>query len=479
MFFTYLRRELQRRLKQAMVVAIGLAIGIGLVMVVSSASAGVKTAQGKVLHSLYGVGTDMTVTEAAAPGTGGPQRFGFGSGSGSAPTVSPGTQISRNTLRPTPGEAAFPASDVSEVASLRGVAAATGGLMLTDTSFSGTIPSSSTGSSGAASGGPSSSFSISSFTVDGVQISRSGVGPLGASQITKGAYFASDQNDALVAIVSSSYATQYDLAVGSTVDVAGDTLSVIGLASTSSSTADVFIPLGTAQTLASLTNEVTIIYVSASSSSDISSIAAAVKKEIPKATVTTSASLASEVTGSLQSASNLATNFGKWLSIIALIVAVLIAALLMMAAVSRRVQEFGTLKAIGWRTRRIVGQVMGEGITLGLVGGVVGIVLGVAGSAIISAIAPSLKATVGSAFATGGGGFGAGSVFGSGSGPPSSIARRPGAGAFTAAHTVLVHLSAPLQGARSGSPWCWRSPVVSSPAPSAPGGRPGYAPQPP
>jgi ABC-type antimicrobial peptide transport system permease subunit len=32
--------------------------------------------------------------------------------------------------------------------------------------------------------------------------------------------------------------------------------------------------------------------------------------------------------------------------------------------VSRRVREFGTLKALGWRTRRVVGQVMGEALAM-------------------------------------------------------------------------------------------------------------------
>ena len=81
MFFTYLGRELRRRRKAALVVASGLALGIALVIVVSSVSSGMSQAQDKVLQSLYGLGTDMTVTKAAAPpraGGGGRPRFKFG-----------------------------------------------------------------------------------------------------------------------------------------------------------------------------------------------------------------------------------------------------------------------------------------------------------------------------------------------------------------------------------------------------------------
>ena len=66
MFFTYLRRELRRRMRQAILIAFGLAVGIGLVITVTALSTGVRNAQSTVLHSLYGVGTDVTVTKAPA-----------------------------------------------------------------------------------------------------------------------------------------------------------------------------------------------------------------------------------------------------------------------------------------------------------------------------------------------------------------------------------------------------------------------------
>src|SRR6266705_5860988 len=64
MFVTYLVRELRRRMRQAVFIALGLALGVGLVITVTAASAGVKNAQGTVLHALYGVGTSLTVTKA-------------------------------------------------------------------------------------------------------------------------------------------------------------------------------------------------------------------------------------------------------------------------------------------------------------------------------------------------------------------------------------------------------------------------------
>jgi ABC-type lipoprotein release transport system permease subunit len=431
-YLTYIRRELRRRLKQSLVVALGLAIGIALVVTVSAASAGVKHAQRQVLHSLYGVGTDMTVTRSAARSQVGPQRFrGFG-----PPPASGKQKLSRDVLHPQPGAATLPASDVAKVASQAGVAKASGGLVLTDTKFAGTIVVTPNGGGFRSSGARSAqrpNFSLDQLTVDGVEIGSGAVGPLSSSQITSGSYFRSSDSSALVAVVSATYATQHSLHVGSTISVAGKKLKVIGLARVSSGAADVYLPLATAQKLAGLKGKVTTIYVSVASASKVSTVASEIKSALPSATVSTSADLAKQVSGALSNAASLTSSLGRWLSIAALAVAFAVAGLLMMAAVARRVREFGTLKAIGWRTRRVVAQVVGEGLALGLLGGLVGILLGVAAAAAISAAAPSLTATVGSSFATAGG---FGPVVTNGAGPA-----RP----FGGAESVLVHLTAPLQ----------------------------------
>jgi hypothetical protein len=64
---------------------------------------------------------------------------------------------------------------------------------------------------------------------------------------------------------------------------------------------------------------------------------------------------------------------------------------------ANRVREFGTLKALGWRSRRIIRQIMGEALVIGLVGGVAGVALGFGGAALVQALAPPLTATTGTA----------------------------------------------------------------------------------
>ena len=466
MFFIYLRRELRRRMRQVIFISLGLAVGIGLVITVTAASAGVAEAQGAVLHSLYGVGTDITVTKAPAGGSGGP--FGFrvrgrtGTGTGARPTrPAPGTKFSRSVLL---NRALGPISStsVTSISGLHGVAAAGGALALTDLSISGTVPNVTAGGGGGFGGGGgtggggggggfASSFSTNTFTVNGTQLTAGEVGPLSSSKITSGRTFTSADASSNVAVVNSSYAKQNKLTTSSKISVGGTSFKVIGIVKQpqGGSPANVYIPLGRAQALAGMKNQVNTIYVAASSSTMISTVSKEITHVTPKATVTTSSDLANEVSGSLASASSLARNLGKWLAIAVLAAAFLLASLLTISAVSRRVREFGTLKALGWRSRRIVGQVLGESVTIGIIGGLGGIVLGFAGVALVSRLAPPLTATTGlttgsatpggaRAFA-GGAPPGGGGGFGGGGGGGGGGFRRLAADATSA---VTVHLNA-------------------------------------
>ncbi len=429
MFFTYLYRELRRRMRQLIFISLGLAVGIGLVVTVTAASAGVKNAQGTVLHALYGVGTDITVTQSPAAGSSGPLRFNFGGGGRSGYT--PGTRLNRTSLA-APGLGPLKASSVTAISHLRYVSADAGALVLTETHITGTIPVS--GYSGG-----TGSFNISSFSVDGVQLSSARVGVLSSATLTSGRTFTMADANSDVALAGSGYATSNKLKAGSTVTVDGVTFTVIGIVSMpqGSATVDVFIPLARAQALSGLKGEVNTIYVSAASAADIGSVAAEISRILPKATVTTSSDLASEVTGSLASAATLASSLGRWLAIAVLAAAFLLAGVLMMAAVSRRVREFGTLKALGWRSGRVVGQVMGEALALCLLGGVIGVGLGAAGAGIVDAVAPRLTASPGL------GTFGRAGYFG-----------RPGGfrqAAATAGRAVTIHLSAPVSASAIGA----------------------------
>jgi ABC-type antimicrobial peptide transport system permease subunit len=385
------------------------------------------------------------------------------------------SKIDNNTLSAGGTLASLASSNVTSIAKMDNVAAAAGGLTLNDRTISGTVPAlnfngggggfSRGGSSGSGGGNPSSfgaNFNINAFTVNGVDIADGELGPLSTGKISSGRTFTTADNASDVALVDSSYATQNKLKVGSTIAVgnsknAATNFKVVGIVSepAGDNPADVYIPLGVAQSLANLKNDVNTIYVTASNSGAISSVASAISTAVPGSTVTDQNTLASEVTGSISSAASLANNLGKWLAIAVLIAAFFLASLLTMAAVTRRIREFGTLKALGWKSRRIVFQVMVEAVAIGIVGGVIGVGLGFAGAALVNKFSSPLTAslasnTTGSATPGGARNFGGGFGGGGGGFPTSGTGggNNPFRGAFSnaarTAGTVTEHLHAPV-----------------------------------
>ncbi|MGW3461542.1 ABC transporter permease [Streptomyces olivaceoviridis] len=443
MFFTYLRRELRRRRKAALVVASGLALGIALVIVVDSVSNGMGKAQDKVLQSLYGLGTDMTVTKAASASTGDAQRprFRFGAQNNGDDS----TQSSDRVM--VQGFQTLSASTVAKVGSQSGVSDAVGGLSLQVLKVSGQFTRGQFqqnesgggfqrgGGTGRPQGevkGGGADFDVNNYSVYGTDVTKPGLGPLTSSKITSGRTFKATETDAKVVVADSAYAKEKKYTAGSTVTIKGVTFTVIGIATADSgdSAANLYIPLKQAQTLGDAKDKVTTIYVKAADSKKIDSVKSAIQSHVSGTTVTTSADLADTVSGSLSTASSLAADVGTWLSLAVLVAAFLVAGLLTSSAVSRRVREFGTLKALGWRSGRVTRQVVGEAMVNGLVGGALGIALGLAGAYVVTAISPGLQAQVG-------GGTGGGLGGGGGAGFPGGPGRRT-------AKTLEVALTAPV-----------------------------------
>ncbi|NQX13255.1 FtsX-like permease family protein [Microbacteriaceae bacterium VKM Ac-2855] len=450
MFATYLRRELTNRKRQTAIIAVGMALAIALVILVNSFAAGVTNAQASVLQSVYGVGTDITVTQAAvAPteGEGGQpgQQFDFGSTDGATGTDGT-TSVSQSRLEAGRGTTTFAATALDSVTGVDNVAAAIGVLSLSNTTFDGSLPTQSdtggtetqaqgqmpSGDSTAAPGGGGGgfgggNFNVDSFTVLGLDPAGSAIGPLADVTLSDGRTFTAADAGQNVVVVDSNYATTASLSVGSTLNIGGTDFSVIGIVtsdSTDSTTAsNTYIPLDVAQTLSGETGNISSIYVQAASSNDIAQVQADIEAALPDNTVSTQADLASTVSGSLSTAGDLVSNLGTWLSLIVLIAAFLIAILFTISGVTRRTREFGTLKAIGWSNGRIVRQVAGESIVQGVIGGAAGIVLGLAGITIVNLIAPTLSgSSTATASAAGAGGPGGGGGFGGGPGAATTTA---------------------------------------------------------
>jgi ABC-type antimicrobial peptide transport system permease subunit len=248
---------------------------------------------------------------------------------------------------------------------------------------------------------PQTNISTTAYTIGGVDQKNPTMGVVTTAQVTKGRFLAPAGGKE--ALVATGYAAKHSLEVGSKLNLNGTSFTVVGLVSPplGGQSADVYLPLKQLQTLANEKNLANVILVHASSSGDVSRVKQEIQQALPQAQVASSKDVADTISGSLVDASNLSHDLGLALSIVAAAAAFLLAALLALSSVGKRVRELGTLKALGWTQRMVVRQIAGESLAQGILGGIFGIGLGVAVALAVDAFGPSLTAssTSGSDFA--------------------------------------------------------------------------------
>jgi ABC-type lipoprotein release transport system permease subunit len=396
---------------------------------VNALSTGLDRAQAAVLEPLTGLGTDMSVSrpidfsdtddsgfpdlsererdQLRAENGGG--RFGL------RDLGEPGTAFSRDTFVST-AQLSFPASAVGTIRDLEGVESAVGGLTLNSIHIEGTVPEEAPqrGAFQGPGAGPPENIDVSNLSVTGVDPRNHELGAITPGQVTSGRYFGS--GEAREAILNESYASRENLALGDTLRLGGKSFTVVGIAETplGGQSSDAYLELSQLQELADRAGRVNTVYVRAESSDDVGAVAESIEKAVEGASVTTAEDLADRVSGTLVDAKNLAGTLGTALAVVGLLSAFLIASLLTLSSVAKRIRELGTLKALGWSQRLVVRQVTGESLIQGLLGGALGVVLGIGGALLVGALAPTLEATVASDAVQGGprfaGPFGQGAV---------------------------------------------------------------------
>jgi ABC-type antimicrobial peptide transport system permease subunit len=252
---------------------------------------------------------------------------------------------------------------------------------------------------------PQTDIKSESYTIGGVQTGDSSIGLVTAAQVTKGRFLKPGRE----AVVSETYAARNSLKVGSELDLNGTTFAVVGLVTPplGGQGADVYLPLAQLQELSGQGSLVNVVLVRANDSASVGAAENGIQSRFAAANVTSSKQVADQVSGSLVDASNLSNDLGLALSIVAAAATFVLAALLALSSVGKRVRELGTLKALGWTQRRVVRQIAGESLAQGVLGGIAGVALGLLAAALIDAFGPTLTASS----TTGGGGlFGIGQV---------------------------------------------------------------------
>ena len=215
------------------------------------------------------------------------------------------------------------------------------------------------------------------------------VGPsLLRSSVTEGRFLEDGKPEALV---EQAYARQFGIRLNDTVSVADKKFPVVGFVDASRAAkiavANLYLPLKEAEELAVSSKElqsvspykagdVNLLFVKADQER-ITGLASEMKGILGnKATVATPESFL-KLLGSLFALSN---KFTMAASLIAIIVAVLIAFKTMAGNIAERAREIGVLKAVGWTNRNVVSQLMSESVIQCFMAGILGLLIALVAS---------------------------------------------------------------------------------------------------
>jgi ABC-type antimicrobial peptide transport system permease subunit len=215
------------------------------------------------------------------------------------------------------------------------------------------------------------------------------IGPsLLRSSVTKGRFLKDGKPEALV---EQAYARQFGIKLNDTISVADDKFPVVGIIDASRAAkiaiANVYLPLKEAEDLAVSSKgiqsvspyargDVNLLFVKADQEK-ITSLASEMKGILGnKATVATPDSFL-KLLGSLFALSD---KFTLAASLIAIIVAVLIAFKTMAGNIAERAREIGVLKAVGWTNRNVVSQLMSESVIQCFLAGILGLLIALVAS---------------------------------------------------------------------------------------------------
>jgi len=240
---------------------------------------------------------------------------------------------------------------------------------------------------------PSTDTASQSYTAAGIDPASPDAGLVTRAQLAAGSWLSVSAPDEV--LVNTAYATKKALAVGADLPINGQSYRVVGLVNPTltGNTADLYFPLSTLQSLSSKSGRVNEVLVKVASASDVDRVAARLAALLPGAQVVTAKSLADGVTGSLHNAQQLASRLGGALALIVLAAAFVIAVLLTLSSVAKRVREIGTLRALGWSRGRVVRQVLAETVGIGVLGGAIGVAAGFVVAAAVHAFSPALTAS--------------------------------------------------------------------------------------
>ncbi|MEZ4609094.1 MAG: FtsX-like permease family protein [Caldilineaceae bacterium] len=175
-------------------------------------------------------------------------------------------------------------------------------------------------------------------------------------------------------VIGKIAAETYDLGVGDTMQLYENRYKVVGISETGVSYEDGggLLALSEAQRLMGKPRSVSFIFVDVKDPSQAELVVEVINKRFPEARASLSSTFA-------QNTNDIASTMAMTnaIRLLALIVGGIVVANTMIMSIYERTREIGTLRAVGWARRRILGQILQESVYLCLFAGVLGALVGV------------------------------------------------------------------------------------------------------
>lgn len=175
-------------------------------------------------------------------------------------------------------------------------------------------------------------------------------------------------------LLGKAAAEDMDLGVGDTLRLYETTYRIVGIYETGKPIEDgsAVVLLEDAQTISGKPHQVNAFLLKVRPGTDIDRLRARIKQRFSDLTTTTSSSFSQD-----QEMLQYMDAFTWGVSFVAILIGGVGVMNTVLMSVFERTREFGVLRAVGWRPRRILGMVLGESLGLSLIGGAIGILLGI------------------------------------------------------------------------------------------------------
>jgi putative ABC transport system permease protein len=318
-----------RNRARATLAIVGIAIGIATIVALGMLTSGFTAA---TTTTLKAGAAEITVTPYVSSGGG--TRITFGSGNGLGGTMNESYVTDLQNISGVQNTAGI----LSETANVTGVSLMGGGLSVNG--------------------------------MDSNELSLEGIDSV------NGTIYSNGSSNEL--ILGTTAAQSLNKTVGSTINIFGTNFTVTGIYETGNLPTDrgAYMALNTLQNLTSNDGKVSDIAVNVTDNANVTTVSQSIQNAYPnQLTATTAADQANRINQSL----GFINTASLAISLLAIVIGGIGIINVMIMSVFERTREIGVLKAVGWRSSRILTMILGESIILTLTAAVVGIITGVIG----------------------------------------------------------------------------------------------------